>query len=169
MKYQLGQIVHWINSSCNYQKQIPCPMCFGKRFVTITLGDGSQIESMCGMCDRGIEHATGTATVWEPSAVVEAVTIQGISTRDGVQYEIGYRTVREHELFATQEEADIACAIELKRVKAQAEQYYKDNFRTCTKKQIWSAGYHRSCIEREERSIEWHKMRLGLIKDKVKS
>ena len=42
----------------------------------------------------------------------------------------------------------------------------RDHFITATKKQVWSAGYHRGCIESAERTLNWHKMRLCMIKEK---
>jgi len=69
MKFSLGETIYWVESSCNYQKAVPCPMCFGKRLVTIILGDESQTKIACGFCERGHEGSTGIATVWEPIEV----------------------------------------------------------------------------------------------------
>lgn len=164
MKFSMGETIYWVESSCNYQKRVPCPMCFGKLFVTIILGDDSQTKVSCGMCERGYEGSTGTATVWEPNARVESGLISGVSTKDGIRYEVDRHTVEEAKAFKTLEAAEIErerqYSIEVERAK----EWFKQSFVNCSKKQVWSAGYHRNSIASSERNIEWHKLRLGLIK-----
>lgn len=165
MKYNIGDTVYWVEASTHYQKSIPCPMCFGKCFVTIILGDDSQEKIECGFCQKGYERACGIAKTWEASAMVCSGAITGVSSRDGVRYEVGYRSVYEHEIF-TKEEAELVRVEKLAEVTSQAEHWFKESFVNAKKNQIWSAGYHRECIKREKRTIEWHELRLGMIKDK---
>lgn len=121
----------------------------------------------CGFCERGIEGSTGYETSWEPNAVVKSGEVTGVSCRDSVKYEVGYKSIYEHEVY-TESEAELVREAKFQEVKEQAEKWFKESFITCTKKQIWSAGYHRNCIKRDERSIEWHRLRLGMIKEKGK-
>ncbi len=165
MKYKLGDKVYWIYSSTNYSKKIPCTMCFGKRFVTIILGDESQTKISCGFCESGFEGSTGQATVWEPIAVVRVGTISGVSTSGGIKYEIGSELLYEHELFDNENDAQIQRAIKFKEVSETAKKYFEDSFVNCTKKQVWSAGYHKRCIESNKKNIEWHELRLGILKE----
>lgn len=166
MKFNLGDTIYWVESSCNFQKQVPCPMCFGKLFVTIILGDGSQTKIDCGFCEHGLERPSGVATTWEPDARVQSGIVTGISTRDGYRYEVGHRTIDDVDAFSSQvaaeTERDLRYEIELERSK----EWFKSSFINCKKKQIWSAGYHRGCIASAERTIEWHKLRLGMIEEK---
>lgn len=164
----IGKTVFWVESYTRYGKAIPCPMCFGKQFVTIILGDGSSTQSECGMCSHGLDRATGQAKVWEPTAFIKSGVVTGMSTRDGIKYEIGYQSISASQCFETEEEAKPELEKQLKEVKECAEHWYKDNFIQCKKTQLWSAGYHRGCIESAERNIAWHKARLGMIKDKLK-
>lgn len=167
MKYKLGDMVYWVESSAHYQKQIPCPMCFGKRFVTIILGDDSQERIECGFCQRGLESPSGTATTWEPSAHILSGTITGVSSRDGLKYEVGfgYRSIYECELFPDEQSAESLRLVKFEEEKARADFWFMESFVTAKKKQVWSAGYHRECIKREKRTIEWHELRLGMIKE----
>jgi hypothetical protein len=158
----IGDTIYWVEANANYGKQIPCPMCFGKRFVTVILGDDSRVESECGMCQHGRDRPSGITTTYEPTAVVHKERISGISTKDGVKYEVGWRSLYAHEIYDSEEIAEEVRKAKFIEVTEQAEKWRKDNFVTCTKKQIWSTGYHRSCIERLENNIEWHKMRLNL-------
>jgi len=164
MKYKIGDKVFYVQSSTHYQKSIPCRICFGKRFVTIILGDGSEVKSMCGACDRGHESATGYETTWEPQAVLKSGTIFGVSCGDGIKYEVNGSRFREDELFQDEALAEKVRLIEFEEVTKRAEHWFKESFINCTKKQIWSANYHRRCIRDLERSISWHQMKIDLIK-----
>ncbi len=163
MKYTLGDTAYWIESGTNYQKRIPCPMCFGKLFVTVILGDDTQEKVECGFCQRGVERPSGYATTWEASATVHLGIITGVSTKDGIRYEVGYKSLFEHEIYS-ESEAELVRVAKFEEAKEQAEKLFRDSFITATKKQVWSAGYHRENIKRAERNIEWHKLRLGMIK-----
>ena len=168
MKFKIGDTVYWVEASANYGKEIPCPMCFGKRFVTIILGDDSQQKIECGFCQHGCDRASGIAKTWEPHAYISSGKITGFSQKDGPRYEIDYKNKFEHELFDNEKDAELVRECKYQEVKEQAEKWFTENFHNCSKKQIWSAGYHKSCIEREERTIEWHKARLCMIADKKK-
>lgn len=167
-KYNLGDTVYWIYSSNHYSKKIPCPMCFGKKKVEVILGDNSTIKSECGYCRHGVDFATGTATTWGPHAEIKSGKITGINMSEGWKYSVGYSSLYDYELFATEEEAAGPLAERWVEVKKQAEAFFKESFVNATEKQIWSAGYHRQCIERAKQTIEWHEARLGMIKDKKK-
>lgn len=166
MKFNIGDTVFYIESGIHYRKTIQCQMCFGKCKVTIIKGNGESIESECGACEKGLERATGFMTVWEPEAEVKSGTVSGISTKDGVKYEVGFRNLFQHELYDNKSIAEEVRKLKLEEVKEQSEVWFRDNFIQCTKKQLWSAHYHRSCIESAKRNISWHESRLCIIADK---
>lgn len=163
----IGDKVYWVYSNTNYGKYIPCPMCFGKKVITVILGDDSQVKSECGFCQHGMDRPSGLAKAWEPLTEVRSGTITGISNRDGLRYEIDREILYAHETYPTQEIAELVKVEKEKETNERAAQWFKDNFITCTKKQIWSVGYHRNCIKDAERKIEWHKDRITMIKEKV--
>lgn len=166
MKYSVGDEVYWVESSSNYQKSVPCPMCFGQRFVTIILGNDESEKIECGYCQKGYDRASGIATVWQPDAVVHKGTISGVTTRNGIKYEIGYKSIDEHELFNKKDDAEIEREKRYRAEVERSEKWFLDNFIQAKKKQIWSVGYHRRSIKDAEKTIAWHKSRLGMIKDK---
>jgi hypothetical protein len=163
MKYKLGDKIFWVTSDTRYAKKIPCPMCFGKLFVTIILGDDSQSKIECGFCQSGVDRPSGLATSWEPSATVHSGTITGVSSKDGVRYEVGNASLWEHECFQDEKEATLFRDVKFDEAKELAEKWFKESFVHAKKKQIWSAGYHRQSIASAERTISWHKLRLGMI------
>lgn len=167
MSHAIGETVFWVESSTNYSKKIPCKMCFGKKRVQLILGDESVIDSSCGYCENGYFGPTGFCTIWEPMAEVKMGRITGISQRDGVRYEIGHKNLFHHEVYADAAIAEEIRKIKYEEVKKHAEEWSKENFVNCTKKQIWSAGYHQRCIEDAKRNIEWHTMRAKMIKERT--
>lgn len=161
----IGDEVYWVYSTTNYGKQVPCSMCFGKRFVEVILGDNSVVKSECGFCQRGCDRASGNMTIWTDFTEIRHGKITGISMRDGVRYEVGRETLWAYETYPTKEAAEIVYAEKDKEAKERAAECFRESFVNCTKKQIWSVGYHKGCIERAERTIEWHQSRLGMIKE----
>ncbi len=141
-------------------------MCFGKRFVTIILGDESQTKIICGFCSHGLEEATGTATVWEPSARIGSGVISGVSIKDGIKYEVGWKTVSEHYVFSNESDAEVQREIQYNFEVERSKKWFENSFINCRTSQIWSAGYHKNCIASAEKTIQWHKLRLGMIKEK---
>ncbi len=122
----------------------------------------------CGYCKHGLDSPSGFCKTWEPVARVVSGIVYGVSTKDGVRYEVGNSSLYERALFDNEPEAAAFCKLEFERVKALADKYFEESFVRCKASQIWSAGYHKECIKRDERSIEWHKLRLGMIKEKSK-
>lgn len=165
MSYNIGDKAYWIESNTNYGKKIPCPMCFGKRFITLILGDDSQAQIECGFCSHGLERPSGFANTWEPAAIIHSGVITGVSNREGTKYEIGRCNLFAHELYSTEDEAKLVQEVKLKEVTEQAERWFKESFIRAKKQQIWSAGYHRNCIKSAERTISWHQLRLNMIKE----
>lgn len=162
----IGDTVYWVESNSHYGKSIPCPMCFGKRFVTIILGDGSETKSECGMCSHGLDRATGQAKTWEAVALIHSGVITGISTRYETKYEVGYSSILANECFDSADEAEPVRVAKQKEAEDRRNNWFKDSFVQAKKTQLWNAGYHRECIKSAERTIEWHRARLGMISDR---
>lgn len=163
----LGDKIYWVESSTSYGKYVPCTICFGKLHVTLILGDGSQMTVECDFCKHGLDEPRGKAKTWEPAAFIRSGTISGISTRNGIQYEVGHTSLKEHEVFSSEQEAEPVYQAKLKEVTETAAEWFKNSFVTCTKKQTWSAGYHKSRIKDAERTISWHQARLAMIENKL--
>ena len=135
-------------------------MCFGELYVTIILGNKTKQKVECGFCQNGTSSPSGTATTWEPNAIVKSEKVSGFSLRSGISYELGCRNINESELYSSEDEAEKFRLIEFKRVSSQVRKWHLDKFVSCSKKQIWSIGYHKASIKTAQRSIEWHEQRL---------
>lgn len=167
-KFNLGDAVFYVDASCNYGTKVPCPICFGKLRVAVILGNDERVYTECGHCAPGMERPSGVATTWGVHAAIVEGTITGIRQDYGSwKYEVSGRNVDGHEIFRTREEAEPVREAKLKEVTEQKRNWERDSFVTATKKQLWSAGYHRSQIRYHERHIDWHKARLCMISEKA--
>ncbi len=166
-KHNIGDEVYFVESSCNYGLAVPCEMCFGKRKVTVILGNEERVESACGYCSHGIDSPSGQSKTWQPNASIGFGPIKGIRQgSEGWVYEIGYHTLNQDELFISREEAEPVMERRLEEERARRKLWERDSFINATKKQIWSVGYHRSQIADHKRRMAWHEMRLCMIKER---
>jgi hypothetical protein len=142
-------------------------MCFGKRKVTVVLGNGVNVETECDHCKQGVEPPSGFSKTWEPKSQIHFGVIKGIrDTSEGWRYDIGYESVQDHEVFTSREAAVPLMERRLVEETERRAAFERDNFVTATKKQLWSAHYHRARIADAERTMAWHKMRLCMIQEK---
>lgn len=166
-KFNIGDAVFFVESSCGYGLKVPCRMCFGKRKVTVILGNDEQVLSKCEYCAAGVDPPSGYSTTWEAASIIHSGTITGVRLEhDGWRYDVGGRGVSEPEIFYSRDEAVPLMEARLKEESERKLTYERDHFVTATKKQIWSVGYHRGRIADHERQIRWHEMRLCMIKEK---
>ena len=168
-RFNIGDEVYYVTSSCRYGVYKPCEICFGKCKVTIILGNGEHVDSECGYCQHGIDRPSGFQKTWEPRADIKFGAIRGIRehSEEGWTYDIGYDTVHSPEMFTSREGAVPLMETRLSEEKERRAVFERDHFITATKKQIWSTGYHRSQIADYKRKMAWHEMRLCMIKEKA--
>jgi len=166
-KFNIGDDVFVVQSSCHYGVKVPCTVCFGKLRVTVILGNGEHVQTECQHCAGGMDPPSGQSTTWKPHAYIVSGPITGVTHEyDGWRYQVDGRSVQAHEIFATRHEAEPVMEAKLKEETERRQTYERDSFITATKKQVWSAGYHLNRIADCERTMNWHKMRLCMIKER---
>lgn len=166
--HKIGDVV-WISRADGKRKTIICPDCGGTGQLNVTLWDGTQLSIDCRGCEKGYLGPQGTVELWEYEPSVECHTISEIkqSDRTGTEYKAGYFTYGENEVFLTKEEAEVLAEKQAK----EKEQYELDCLQRKhkdTKTWSWNAHYHRSCIRKAEKDIEYHTKKLNVAKLKAK-
>ncbi len=175
-KYNIGDQV-WVARTTTEDDYVTCPDCLGKKFLTVIMGDDSQVTISCRACERGYEGSLGHIHTWKHTAVVECVTINGLEIArnsnmvEQIEYKVGtsscYQTYKENEVFDTKEAASILAADlatertiqEVKQVKHKT----KDH-----KSWAWHVTYFRGIIRRAEKEIERATTQLNYAKTKAK-
>lgn len=172
-RYKIGDVVY-VGTYDNRQSQIECPVCFGKREVTLILGNGDSVITPCDYCGKGHEGPKGFVLQCERIPRAEAALINEIRlelSADGsiVQYHTAnYSCYQEYEVFPTQAEA-MAYAQELadKAVKEESEraEYIKNNQ---AKSYSWNAGYYLRKAKQARDDAEYHERMAVRCKAKAK-
>lgn len=158
----LGDKVFIAWASPHYGDEVDCPVCFGRRFVHIVLGDDSLEKVACGNCSRGCSPPTGKVTERVARCGVTEAEVVGVTKRgDAFRYEYSPSAANGVGVFDTEEEALAAAEAALPGVaecRAMIDAGVQhDKWESST----WSVGYHRRCIRDAERQIAWHRQQLG--------
>jgi hypothetical protein len=163
-KYNLGDRVFIVRQG-QTEKYATCPDCAGKRFLTVIMGDDSQVTIPCTGCTCAYDSPRGAVRYYEYEAEIESGTIGAVKILDDTfEYEVptgcgGYWCKKESEVFATIEEAKEAGKILI----AEHNQQEIDNIKKKHKDHrtwAWSATYHRKCIKDAQEKIVYHSARL---------
>mgnify|MGYP000626793629 CR=1 FL=1 len=121
----------------------PCPVCFGKKAVTLILGNGEGWIIPCDYCAKGYMEPRGTVSVSEIGPQVRGYTIDRVSvSATAVEYQSDCQILDGDRTFATRDEAmakatEIAAAENADRAKAR-DYAARHN----AKGKPWSYGYH---------------------------
>ncbi len=175
-KYNIGDQV-WVARTTTEDDYVTCPDCLGKKFLTVIMGDDSQVTISCRACEHGYEGSRGHIHTWKHTPIVECVTINGIeSDRDmdmveRVEYKVGtstsYYRYNENEVFDSAEAASMkATEIVIERMAQEANRVKrktKDH-----KSWAWHATYYRGIIRNAKKEIERATEQLEYAKTKAK-
>ena len=112
MTYLIGDKV-WHASCKSTKERVTCPECFGKKYLTVILGDDSQVTIDCAGCASGYDPPRGYINYWKQYVDVSLVIIERVEINpDYVEYGINrtdcsYRIVKATDVFLTKKEAEI--------------------------------------------------------------
>ena len=162
--FEIGQDVFTVYATAYSQITVPCPICFGKLFVTLILGNGEHQPIECDMCGKGYEGPQGTTISHAPFSKVSAGVVTGLSCGSrGWTIEVNEtRYVLDDALvFLTQEEAEARRVVLHEKVRHEAQIMDERNLTYKKKGHAWKAGYHRAEAAENKRRMEWHLNKLA--------
>ena len=160
--YSIGDQV-WYATAEITGNRVTCPDCFGKKFLTVILGDDSRVTVNCTGCEAGYEGSKGSIVSYDYKAVVQLSRVNAIEVEsDGVRYglESCYR-IAERDMFSSKFAAEVRAA-ELVKEHERAEKKRLAGKEKDTRSWAWNATYHRGCIKRAERELEYHRAKLDM-------
>lgn len=161
--FKIGDKV-WYAGLKNTENYIVCPDCLGKKYLTVILGDDSQVTIECENCKCGFEGATGKVCYSKYEGKVGEVTICGIEiTANDTRYKFDNCIGKSDRFFEHKALAEAFASRlvdkydkeELDRLKQKHD--YKKSW-------AWNVHYYRDCIRRNEKEIERLKQRLDFAK-----
>lgn len=170
--FEIGDEV-WLASFDSVEKTKPCPDCCGEKHLTVILGDKSQVEIPCATCSAGYEPSVGYVVYREYTPQTELIKICGIETkieREGLKTQYYFESCRFVDsdfVFSRREEA----LVKAEKLKEKHNQEEQDRFKrkeSTNHTWAWNVTYHRRCIKRAEKDLEYHKSKLQVAQSHAK-
>lgn len=164
MKFNIGDKA-WVARGGNHTEVwVTCPHCFGKKYLTVIMGDDSQVTIDCDCCKEGYNDCRGQIKEYKFVASAYEITIESIEVRCG---KTQYNNNDECDVFLTKEEAETRAEqfrAENDRQEAGRILHKKDKNRDWA----WNASYHRKELKRALHDVEYHTAALDVAKLKSK-
>ena len=167
--FQLGDTVYVVQGCRSVPVEKTCPVCFGKRCVTVILGNRELENVLCDYCGNGYEGPRGYVVDHEPQSAVRQAIITGASfTNHQWEFALDYgRTgIGESELYRDAESAEAARAKLMEEIKKEEVRMLTNRVNYSKTKLTWRVGYHRKRIRDLEREAEYHRKQLCVAVEK---
>jgi len=170
--FNIGETI-WIASHGRQEFHDTCPVCFGKLFVIVILGNDEEVKTPCSYCGLGFDGPRGWTTEYRIEPSVQQVTIIEREIREGKSTEVMYygsggHVYRQDIAFETEAEALAEsvklCEQEIKDQETRAAYIKNDKIKSFA----WNVGYHLRAAKRIREEIAYHERMAVLCKAKEK-
>lgn len=171
-QYNVGAEVWYAHYNMVAVKK-PCPVCFGRKEVTLILGDNNSMVLPCGYCGHGLDEPRGYTTEYEYVARAEHAIITKVeSVTDGLgeqrRYYFGGRYAAIEDLFDTEVAAVARCVVKI-AVREREENTRPDRIKAHqAQSYAWNAGYHIRQAAQHRKQAEYHDRKAVLCKARAK-
>lgn len=164
---EIGQTVYTARAWSYGDHFVPCPVCYGKLFVILELGNGERVPVECEACGIGYDGPRGVVNEPCAGSAVGSFVVSGLLQRgddewylfDRDQCSSGNRWGSE--VFATEALAEAQRAVLYAAAKEEAAHAAMRRWEYLRKKPTWLVHYHRKNIKRAERELAWHTQKLS--------
>ena len=162
LPFQIGDI-YWLPGFHPEQVEVPCPVCAGQKRVTLILGSGEELQVACECCSAGFLAPRGVIAEWQHEPRATKFEVAGVRSLHAGRWEVESATGGVcwfSDLCATQADA-------LRVATTQVARQHEENMRRRQRNRrevnrvSWSVNYHRKQIAELERSIAWHRDKIG--------
>lgn len=141
-QFKIGDFV-WFACYVADDLQRPCPICFGKKAVTLILGNGEAWIIACDYCGKGEISPRGFVTDRGIRPAVRGYTIDRVSvSATEVEYQSDCQILSADRTFATREDAMVKATEVAASEQASRDKIIEYGVRHNAKGKPWSAGYH---------------------------
>ena len=167
--FQLGDTVYVVQGCRSVPVEKTCPVCFGKRCVTVILGNGELENILCEYCGNGYEGPRGYVVDHEPQSAVRQAIITGVSFTNHkwkFALDYGHTGAGESELYRDEASAEAARAKLMEEIKKEEASLLANRLNYSKTKLTWRVGYHRKRIRDLEREAEYHRKQLCVVIEK---
>lgn len=171
-KFNIGDEVFVITYG-GVERNVPCPVCFGKKKIGIILGNDDIVEVPCNYCEVGYEGSRGYIIETDYFPKVRAKTISGIEySSKEIRYKTSdYYVFDESKVFPTEEEAKRGCEEDNLRREKENPKKNLNLKEKSNKSYSWHVGYHKREEKRAREEAERHAKKvisMGKLAEKDK-
>jgi hypothetical protein len=176
-KYQIGDTAFTAEANSWAEVEVPCPICFGHRRVTLTLGNGEALHMDCEACNVGYQGPSGVVRDWQTRSSTRSVIVTGVEQyrdHDEDDSPIKWRymldvnaTVKEADLYSTRDEAETRRVVMHAEAEQDAKRRNESNMLSKARRHSWSASYARAEIKEARRKIAYHEGRMQEVSERA--
>jgi len=169
--YSKGDVV-WFASCKTERVDVECDVCFGKKQVTLVLGNGEQFLIPCSYCGTGFDAPRGVVSEYRWVAEPKQIMISSVKTEDtdkGIKVEYGFDDnyiAYVTEVFDTKEDAIARCIEHTKEYEKDQNERKMHIIKDRKRSIAWSVGYHRREIKQLRGQLEYHEKQVLQYKQK---
>jgi hypothetical protein len=168
--FKIGQAV-WVGDVNTEKTKDPCPVCYGKKYITVILGNRDRAKVACNFCDepfygpRGWVYGESRTVVGAHQEVITGMDIR----EDDVTYWFGGHGWHDERVAVTKEEALEKAKLVAIRYDEQHKQRTADLAKhDVNKTYAWNVGHYKNQLERAQRDIEFYTKKIEITQAKIK-
>ena len=161
--FEIGK-TYWMPTLRPENIQVPCPICYGNKSVSLILGNGEQVVVECEGCGLGYEGARGFVGDYSYEAGVKPFTVAGVESMNGDDWWLR----SEQGSTARWKDLEQSEALGLEQSKRKMRETLDGNMYSQTARSKharnhvpWTVRYHEDCIREIEKKIAWHRSKVS--------
>jgi hypothetical protein len=172
VRFEIGQQAWW--ATCQTREiSETCPDCGGTGRLRVTFHDETQVSIECRNCAVGYDPPTGLVKWYGHLPEAKLITISGLemsgaeTSWHAAIAQSSYYKISDGALFSAEEDAK-SYAEQLAAEHDVAERKRIMTKEKDTRTWAWNASYHRNCIKRAQKDIDYHTSKLNVAKLRAK-
>lgn len=164
--FEIGD-TYFLPKTSPTQVKIPCPICAGKKVVTVIDGYGVTWEVDCEGCGLGFEQSRGFINEYSYAPSATSFVIREIRSFYDGRWSVISITGEYADYNVLHKDYGEALDASTKSIEKLIEENHR---RTAThkadmlKKKGWTLRYHQECIDKFDRQKSYHLRKIRLIK-----
>lgn len=160
--FVIGKL-YWLPVLTPHQVTAPCPVCYGKLAVVVTLGNGEHVAVACDGCGLGFSGPRGYVEEYSYDHGAKPFTVSAVSSMHGQDWWLQSVEGETAQWSALCETEDAALQASKQRMQGVVEENTRRSSarRSCDLKKVaWTVRYHEQCIADFEKKIQWHRSKV---------
>lgn len=166
----IGDKVWWAVCKSEQVKN-ECIVCFGKREITILLGNGEQVKTECEYCKNGFENARGFTMDYKRTSDIKEIIITGkevVENEKGRKIEYRYQNYCLYfndNIFIVKEDAENRLVEMIKEYEQEEVKRIIERKKSITNHLSWSIGYYKKELKNAQNKVDYYLRKITELKN----